>query len=548
MYAANSLVVMYAKCRDIIGARTLFDRMNERTDVVSWNSIISAYSIDRRCLEAFKLFSDMQKAVVGANTYTFVAALQACENSSFKKPGMEIHAAILKPSPVLDAYVANALVAMYVRFKLDANLKLDEVSLISILAASGRLGYLLNGKEIHAYAMKNGLDSNLKIGDTLIDTMCSKCCCVAYVGLVEGVEVDAMMIGSTLLACGGLKCLSHAKEVHGYALKRGLSGLMLQNMIVDVKRDSGLEESMVNSLVDMYARCGSLENANKVFICTRSKSLVLWTTMISAYGMHGRGKAAVELFSKMKDQKLIPDHISFLALLHGCSPSGSIDEGKRLLETMKCKYHLEPWPEHCACLVDLLGRANCLEEACHFVKNMQIEPTAEKLLEWDPDSPGTFVLISNLFASSGRWKDAEGIRMRMKRSGLKKNPGCSWIEGKKRKFRCSSERLAIAYGLLSTPGGTPTGSALVVNSGDYVNMYLRIWLAQDSFGFTLIHQCCLCAALLMQDLYWAKMRYSQIIMREKGGNGVHLNTCKILPSHVQVIKACASGVNACIFQ
>lgn len=173
--------------------------------------------------------------------------------------------------------------------------------------------------------------------------------------------------------------------------------------------------------------------------------------MISAYGMHGRGKAAVELFSKMKDQKLIPDHITFLALLHACSHSGSIDEGKRLLETMKCKYHLEPWPEHCACLVDLLGRANCLADACHFVKNMQIEPTAEvwcallgvcqvhsnkklgqiaaqKLLELDPDSPGTFVLISNLFASSGRWKDAEGIRMRMKGSGLKKNPWCSWIE------------------------------------------------------------------------------------------------------------------------
>ncbi|KAB5568334.1 hypothetical protein DKX38_002127 [Salix brachista] len=693
MHVANSLVAMYAKCRDIIGARTLFDGMNERNDVVSWNSIISAYSMDRQCMEALKLFSEMQKSGVGMNTYTFVAALQACENSSFKKLGMEIHAAILKSSPVLDVYVANALVAMYVRFgkmsdaarifeKLDekdyvswnsmlagyiqnglynealqffcgmqdANLSIDEVSLVSILAASGRLGYLLNGKEIHAYAMKNGLDSNLKVGNTLID-MYSKCCCVAYAGLVfdkmlnkdliswttviaacaqnschtealkllrkgqmEGMEVDAMMIGSTLLACSGLKRLSHAKEVHGYALKRGLYDLMLQNMIVDVYGECGninyatrmfesinckdvvswtsmiscyvhngnanealdifslmietgvepdsislvsilsaaaslsaltkgkeihgfiyrkgfmLEGSMVSSLVDMYARCGNLENANKVFICTGSKSLVLWTTMISAYGMHGRGKAAVELFSRMEDQNLTPDHITFLALLHACSHSGLIDEGKLLLETMKCKYHLEPWPEHYACLVDLLGRANCLEEASHFVKNMQIEPTAEvwcallracqvhsnkklgeiaaqKLLELDPDSPGSFVLISNLFAASERWKDVEGIRMRMKGSGLKKNPGCSWIEvgkkihtflardnshpqsyniyqkltqiteklemeggyvpqtkfvlhnvGEEEKVQMlygHSERLAIAYGLLSTPEGTP---------------------------------------------------------------------------------------------
>lgn len=243
-----------------------------------------------------------------------------------------------------------------------------------------------------------------------------------------GVEPDSISLVIILSAAASLSALTKGKEIRGFML----------------------EGSMVNSLVDMYARCGSLENANMVFICTRSKSLVLWTTMISTYGMHGRGKAAVELFSKMKDQKLIPDHITFLAL-QACSHSGSIDEGKRLLETMKCKYHLEPWPEHCACLVDLLGRANCLEDACHFVKNMQIEPTAEvwcallgachvhsnkklgqiaaqKLLELDPDSPGTFVLISNLFASSGRWKDAEGMRMRMKGSGLKKNPGRSWIE------------------------------------------------------------------------------------------------------------------------
>ena len=206
MHVANSLVAMYAKSRDIIGARTLFDGMNERNDVVSWNSIISAYSMDRQCMEALKLFSDMQNAGVGMNTCTFVAALQACENSSLKKLGMEIHAAILKSSPVLDVYVANALVAMYVRFgkmsdaarifeKLDdkdsitwnsilpvftqngpynealqffcglqnANLKPDEVFPIIIPAVSGRLGYLLNRKEVHAYAMKNWLDSNLRI-------------------------------------------------------------------------------------------------------------------------------------------------------------------------------------------------------------------------------------------------------------------------------------------------------------------------------------------------------------------------------------------------
>lgn len=693
VFVANSLVAMYAKCNDLNRARKLFDRMNGRNDVVSWNSIISAYSVNGQCIEALGLFREMQKFGVAPNTYTFVAALPACEDSSFRKLGMEIHAAILKSCQFLDVYVANALVAMYVRFgkmnealgifdKLDkkdnvtwntmltgfiqnslcnealqffydlqdSGRKPDQVSIISILAASGRLGYLMNGKEIHAYAIKGGFDSDLQVGNTLID-MYAKCCCMSYAAhafdkmldkdfiswttviagyaqnnchieaikllrqmQMEAVDVDAMMIGSILLACSGLKCLSQVKEVHGYIMRRGLSDLMLQNTIVGVygecgninyaarifesieyknvvswtsiissyihnglanealegfhlmqengvepdsvtlvsilsaaaslstlkkgkeihgfivRKDFLLEGSLANSLADMYARCGSLGNAYKVFVRTRCKSLVLWTTMINAYGMHGCGKAAVELFIRMEEQKLIPDHITFLVLLYACSHSGLIDEGKRFLEIMKCEYQLEPWPEHYACLVDLLSRANRLEEAYQFVSSMSIQPTpevwcallgacqvhsnkdlseiaAQKLLESEPDSPGNYVLISNVFAASGRWKDVEEVRMRMKGSGFKKNPGCSWIEvgnkvhmflardkshpdsykiyqkltqiteklkreggyvaqtkfvlhnaGEEEKVQMlygHSERLAIAYGLLATPEGTP---------------------------------------------------------------------------------------------
>ncbi|KDP21395.1 hypothetical protein JCGZ_21866 [Jatropha curcas] len=693
VYVANSLVAMYAKCDDFNGARKLFDRMNERNDAVSWNSIISAYSSSGWCIEALELFREMQKAGVAANTYTLVAALQACKDSSFMKPGRELHAAIVKYSQLLVGYVANALLAMYFRFgkmaeaaeifdRLDrkdtitwnsmlsgfiqnglykeafqffyglqaAGLKPDQVSVISIVVASGRLGYLLSGKEIHAYAIKNGFDSNVLVGNTIID-MYAKCCCISYAGHVfdkivskdiiswntviagyaqssrhiealelfrqvqmEGMDVDAMMMGSVLLACSGLKCLIQVKEIHGYTVKRGLSDTVLQNTIIDVYGECGaidystrvfesmecrdvvswtsmissyvhnglanealavfysmketglepdsvtlisilsavaslstlkkgkeihglivrkgfmLESSTSNALVDMYARCGSLENGQKIFVCTRNRSLVLWTAMINAYGMHGRGEAAVELFMRMRDQKLIPDHITFLALLYACSHSGLIDVGKRFFEIMKDEYRLEPWPEHYACLVDLLGRKNQLEEAYQFVQSMRIEPTpeiwcallgacrvhsnreigeiaAQKLLELDLNKPGNYVLVSNVFAAGGRWKDVKEVRMKMKGSGLKKNPGCSWIEvsnkihtflagdkshpeydkiyqrlvqiieklekeggyvadtkfvlhnlkeeEKVQMLYLHSERLAIAYGILGTAEGTP---------------------------------------------------------------------------------------------
>ncbi|XP_002520950.3 pentatricopeptide repeat-containing protein At3g63370, chloroplastic [Ricinus communis] len=693
VFVVNSLVALYAKCNDINGARKLFDRMYVRNDVVSWNSIISAYSGNGMCTEALCLFSEMLNAGVVTNTYTFAAALQACEDSSFIKLGMQIHAAILKSGRVLDVYVANALVAMYVRFgKMpeaavifgnlegkdivtwnsmltgfiqnglysealeffydlqNADLKPDQVSIISIIVASGRLGYLLNGKEIHAYAIKNGFDSNILVGNTLID-MYAKCCCMSYGGRafdlmahkdliswttaaagyaqnkcylqalellrqlqMEGMDVDATMIGSILLACRGLNCLGKIKEIHGYTIRGGLSDPVLQNTIIDVYGECGiidyavrifesieckdvvswtsmiscyvhnglankalevfssmketglepdyvtlvsilsavcslstlkkgkeihgfiirkgfiLEGSISNTLVDMYARCGSVEDAYKIFTCTKNRNLILWTAMISAYGMHGYGEAAVELFMRMKDEKIIPDHITFLALLYACSHSGLVNEGKSFLEIMKCEYQLEPWPEHYTCLVDLLGRRNCLEEAYQIVKSMQNEPTpevwcallgacrihsnkeigevaAEKLLELDLDNPGNYVLVSNVFAANGRWKDVEEVRMRMKGSGLTKNPGCSWIEvgnkihaflsrdklhpecdkiyqklaqvteklkreggyvaqtkfvlhnvGEEEKVQMlygHSERLAIAYGLLATAEGTP---------------------------------------------------------------------------------------------
>lgn len=692
-FIVNSLVSMYAKGNNLDKARLLFDKMGEKEDVVLWNSMISAYSSNGQSLKALEFFGDMQKAGLVTNAYSYVGALQACESSFFIKPAMGIHAAILKANENINIYVANSLIAMYIRcgnmaeatgvFNMVGNKDsvswnsmlagfvhnglyseaieffyslqgagqmVDQVSLISVVAASGRLGNLLNGMEMHAYAIKHGFDSDLQVGNTLID-MYAKCSCVTYMDRAfhkmpdkdsiswttviagcaknghhiqafelfrqvqaEGIDVDILMIGSILLACSGLKTVSQVKEIHACVVRREISDLALENALLDIYGECGnivyarkkfesilsknvvswtsmiscyvhnglvnealelfhlmnqtsvvpdsialvsalaataklstlnkgkeihcfivrrgfiLEGSIVNSLVDMYARCGALEDARKVFNCAQSKNLVLWTNMINAYGLHSRGKDAVDLYHKMKDHgDFVPDHITFLALLYACSHSGLIDEGKRFLEIMRFEYQLEPWEEHYACVVDLLGRANHLEEAYNFIKSMQIKPTtpvwrallgaswvhsnkrlgeiaARKLLELEPENPGNYVLISNVFASNGMWKDVEQIRMRMKGSGLKKTPGCSWIEvGNKihtfvarDKFHPEgdeiyeklahiteklkreggyvaetkfvmhnvqeaekvqmlyghSERLAIAYGLLKSPGGT----------------------------------------------------------------------------------------------
>lgn len=614
VFVSNALISMYAKCNDLDGARLLFDSMHEKEDIVSWNSIILAHAAEGRFLDALALFRRMQEVDVARNTYTLVAALQACENPAFVKQGMEMHAVILKSNYYADVYVANALIAMYAKcgkmeeaerifinmkskdhiswntllsgfvqndlhgdalkyFKdmWTAGQKPDQVSLLNMIAASGRLGNLLNGKEVHAYAIRNGMDSEMQIGNTLID-MYAKCCCVKYMGRAfqnmrekdliswttiiagyaqnechldalnmfrmvqtERINIDVMMIGSILMACSGLKSKNLIKEIHAYIIKRDLADSMLQNAIVNIYGEIGhigyakrvfesieskdivswtsmiscfvqnelavealelfyslketklqpdsvallstisaaanlsalkkgkeihgflirkgfvLEGPIASSLVDMYARCGTLENSKKIFNCVKKRDKILWTSMINANGMHGCGNVAIGLFKKMTDENIIPDHITFLALLYACSHSGLIAEGKRFFAIMKHEYQLEPWPEHYSCLVDLLGRSNCLEEAYHTARSMPMKPTpevwcallgacrthsnkelgelaAKKLLQLDTENSGNYILISNIFAADRRWNNVEEVRMRMKGNGLKKKPGCSWIE------------------------------------------------------------------------------------------------------------------------
>ncbi|GMH02389.1 hypothetical protein Nepgr_004228 [Nepenthes gracilis] len=649
-FVSNAIVSMYAKCDDIIGARQLFDEITDRQDVVLWNSIISGYSESGQPLEALTLFRELQRSHVDMNTYTFVAALQACEEPSFRRLGMEIHAATLKFNNHLDLYVANAMVDMYARcgrmkeaekifnqmIKRDSiswnsmltgliqnglfteaveffremqakRQKPDKVSLISILSVAGRLENLLIGMEAHAYAMKIGSDIDLKIGNTLID-LYAKCHYMNYMDIVfrkmtdkdpiswttviagyaqskyytkalevfrevqaAGTAVDAMMIGSILLACTGLKWINHTKEIHGYIMKTGLSDLVISNTLVDTYGECGnieyanrvfnfiedkdivswtsmilsyvknglanealclhglmqeyevepdsvavvslltataslsalkkgkeihgfilrmgflLEGSIPSSLVDMYACCGAVENSYKMFNCVEDKDVVLWTSMINASGMHGHGTRAIELFSKMEAENVYPDHVTFLSLLHACSHSNLPDEGQQFLEIMRFKYHLEPWPEHYACLVDLLARANRLQEAYRFLRNMPVETTAawcallgachvhgekplgeiaaQKLLNLEPQNPGNYVLVSNVFAATGRWDDVEVVRKRMRQARLKKNPACSWIEVRNKVHTFISrdrshpqsdeiyQKLAEIIGILEKEGG-----------------------------------------------------------------------------------------------
>ncbi|CAI9107752.1 OLC1v1007187C1 [Oldenlandia corymbosa var. corymbosa] len=464
VFVVNSLVGMYANCNDVHAANRLFIGLEVRADVVSWNLIISAYSASGMSEEALEMFGKLIRAGVRPTTYTCVPVLQACEEIEFEKMGMAVHAMSLKSGHHLDVYVANALIVMYGKnnrmdeaaiifadmrekdniswnsmlsgyvqnglyyeaFDFFCEMKdvienPDEISLVSMLSASGRSGSVLQGMEIHTYALKNGMDSDMLLGNSLMD-MYAKCGRTGYMHNVfermpnkdyvswttvisgyaqnqvpvkalqlframkiENVDVDLLMIGSLLLACGHLKSNSLVKQIHGVLTRRGLYDTVMENTLIKAYGECGninyacsvfrfiedknavsftslmscyvdnglayealnlvprMKESEIeldfvailgilsatsdlsalrkgkethgfmlrkgfdiegptsSALVDMYSCCGDLDSSYKIFNCSEDKDLPIWTSMISAFGMHGLGQMAIELFRRMEE-------------------------------------------------------------------------------------------------------------------------------------------------------------------------------------------------------------------------------------------------------
>uniref|UniRef100_A0A7N0T1R0 Pentatricopeptide repeat-containing protein n=1 Tax=Kalanchoe fedtschenkoi TaxID=63787 RepID=A0A7N0T1R0_KALFE len=213
-----------------------------------------------------------------------------------------------------------------------------------------------------------------------------------------------------------------------------------------------------SALIDMYAKCGSVDSARMVFDRTIRKDVVV-CAMIVGYALHGQGGQALDLFNSMKQTGERPNDVTFVGLLMACNHSGLAAQGWELFQSMKL-YGIEPRHQHYACVVDLLARAGYFSKAYDFIKEMPIEPgvsiwgallsackvyrhvalgeyAAEKLFALDPLNTGHCVQLSNLYASVRLWDQVARIRVVLKEKGLTKDLGHSSIEinGKLEAFR-----------------------------------------------------------------------------------------------------------------
>lgn len=255
----------------------------------------------------------------------------------------------------------------------------------------------------------------------------------------SSVKPNATTVFCILSACGHIGMLRLGKLVHGYAYRN----------------HTCFNFFVVNALIDMYGKCGSLKEAQWIFENLSDKSLTTWNSLINCFALQGHSKSAILAFDKMLEAGVAPDEITFVGLLNACTHGGLVNHGLNYFHDMTYEYSIEPSIEHYGCIVDLLSRAGRFPEAIDIINNMKIKPdevvwgsllsgcrihrqydlaevAIKELLKLDPDNADYIIMLANLYSENGMWDEMRRTRKVMRNIEGKKLPGCSWVEVNKK--------------------------------------------------------------------------------------------------------------------
>lgn len=415
-FLLSKLIESYAitlPIRKIAHAYKLFS-WTHQPNLFMWNTIIRGYSInDLSSLKAIALYKDMHLSGISSNSFTFGFVLKACCNLPRLEEGKMVHSQVLKIGLDYETHVVNGLLKLYTTCGrvYEARDLFDEMSERDLVSWSTMVsGYVQNGCSNEALVLFKQMQA-------------------------QNVKADEFTLASVVGACGDMGALDLGKWVHSYIDKEGID--------IDIV--------LGTSLVDMYSKCGSLDNAIRVFEGMSKRDVMAWSTMIGGCAIHGFGEKALKMFHAMKSANVRPNSVTFTSVLCACSHSGLVKEGCQYFNSMSLEYGITPQIEHYGCMVDLFCRAGLVLRAHKFIQEMPIKPNAvlwrtllgackthgykelgesitREVLELEPHSAENYVLVSNVYASLGRWSSVSKVRSQMKHKKAKRQHGWSSIE------------------------------------------------------------------------------------------------------------------------
>lgn len=406
VYVRSTLVDTYVKCGCIEDARGVFDKMEE-PDLVSANAMLSGYAQNALGIEALTLFYKLQNEGVIPDKFTIATILKACASVACIEEGTQVHACISDSGIASDLYMASTLVDMYVKCKRvgDARQVFDGMFERDVVLWNCLLiGYAQEDNSEEAMALFNQMQH-------------------------EGVFADAVTFVIMLKACISIAALVWGKQAHAQLVNSSLES----NMYVR------------SSLVDMYAKCGSLECARRVFDGTPERDVVAWNSMITAYAQRGHNKEVFTLFGLMQKERLKPSGVTLGCVLSACRHGGLVEDGCEYFKSLTVTYHIKPTGEHFGCIVDLFARVGRLDEAADFLSKLPFETTIEPWMallgacklhgnvdvgecafehieRLEPGHVGAVILLSNVYAAAKKWDAVNATRLKLKPGTMHEEP------------------------------------------------------------------------------------------------------------------------------
>ncbi|KAJ0963945.1 hypothetical protein J5N97_029067 [Dioscorea zingiberensis] len=411
VFLVNSFLTALFRIGRINEAAELFEKCEEK-DVVSWNSMISGY-LQFGSSDVWGFWCRMNREGVNPDEFSFSSVLTGLAKASIFMAGDQVHGQLVKSGFGDDVCVGNALVDMYLKNQspVDALKVFDEMPQRDVVSWTEMAsGCLLSGQPSKAIELVQRMK-------------------------LAGIKPNKFTLATMFNACANLVSLEEGKKGHGFRIKLGVE----------------IDECVDNALVDMYAKCGTMDYAWRVFQSMKARSVISWTTVIMGFALNGLARKALKAFDEMISDRIEPNEITLTCVLYACCQGGYVDEGLKYFEAMQHKHRIVPREDHYVCMVDLLSRAGRIAEAEAFILNAPFKlgvrvwqtllgacrvygdlPTGERAakeaIALDKQDPSTYLLLSNMFANSCNWDGVRRVRELMENWQVKKVPGSSWIE------------------------------------------------------------------------------------------------------------------------
>ena len=459
----NEMIAAYVnegKVENALGLLTLMQKDGWKPDVITYNTILSGHARNGLKTQALELLSEMVQMDLKPNVVSFNVLISGFQQSGLSSEALKVFRIMQLPAGDVNPNEVP-----------DLSTRPNPITITGALAACADLNLLHQGKEIHGYTLRYGFEPNIFVSSALVD-MYAKChdmdsankvffriegrntvswnaLMVGYIKnkqpeealklflemLQEGLAPSSITFKILLPACGDTAAVSFGRGLHGYAAKCQLDGS---------------KNAIASALIDMYTKCGSILEAKSVFDSEVEKDVPLWNAMISAFSVHGMARNAFAVFEQMELLGILPDHITFVALLSACARDGLVEEGWKYFNSMENSYGIAASLEHYTCMVGILGGTGLLNEAHDLIRQMPYPPdactwatllqacrvhsnpeigerAAKALFELEPDNATNYMLLSNIYVSSGMWDLAKSLRSYMRGRKLLTIKECSYL-------------------------------------------------------------------------------------------------------------------------